>query len=150
MITRFRFLSFFVLLVSLCSLDAFALISVGNLAKDAAKEKYGITMHARSNGEAGILVWIKFKKKGILDNLTYAELHMTGSDGKHRISARLEPHPVVTQQPIDVVSLAFSASKDELKNCSFFLVCYGSEEGDIGYFLPVKDFLDLENPVTEK
>jgi hypothetical protein len=29
-------------------------------------------------------------------------------------------------------------------------VCYGSNEGDVGYYLKLKDFLDLKGPVTEK
>ena len=34
--------------------------------------------------------------------------------------------------------------------CSFLVVCYGSNEGDVGYYLKVKDFLDVKNSVTQK
>jgi hypothetical protein len=30
------------------------------------------------------------------------------------------------------------------------VVCYGSNEGDVGYYLNVKDFLDVKKPVTEE
>jgi hypothetical protein len=46
--------------------------------------------------------------------------------------------------------VAFSADPSQLAQCSFLAVCYGSNEGDVGYYLRVKDFLDLGNPVTEK
>ena len=47
-------------------------------------------------------------------------------------------------------TVAFSADADQLGQCSFLVVCYGSNEGDVGYYLKLKDFLDPENPVTEK
>ena len=40
-------------------------ISVGILTKKKAKEKYGITMHARKNGDDGIKVWLEFKKRRV-------------------------------------------------------------------------------------
>ncbi len=132
------------------SSPSFAMISVGVLTKEAAKDKYGITMHAMKNGEAGIKVWLTFKKRGWLEKFTYAELHMKDDRGKHLISAVLQPHPVHYRQPEDITMVAFSANADQLAHCSFLVVCYGSNEGDVGYYLNVKDFLDLKSPVTEK
>jgi len=43
---------------------SFGEISVGVLTEETAKEKYGITMHARKNGDAGIKVWLEFKQAG--------------------------------------------------------------------------------------
>lgn len=126
-----------------------AMISIGVLTKDKAKEKYGITMHARKNGDAGIKVWIEFKKEGWLKRFTYAELRVETTQGKHIVSAQLRPNLVHHSQPNDVTSVAFSADPNQLSQCSFLVVCYGSNEGDVGYYLRVKDFLDLKNPVTE-
>ena len=126
-----------------------AMISVGVLNKEKAKEKYGITMHARNNGAAGIQVWLEFKKEGWLEKFTYAEFQMTDADGKHLVSAKLQPNPVRHGQPTDITTGAFSADAKQLSKCSFLVVCYGSNEGDVGYYLNVKDFLDLANPVTE-
>lgn len=138
----------FTLLANQC----FALISIGDLTKEKAKakEKYGITMHARKNGDAGIKVWLEFKKEGWLEKFTYAELRMVDSEGKHLISAQLQPNPVHHRQPKEITTVAFSVDADQLEQCSFLLVCYNSNEGDVGYFLKAKDFLDLKNPVTEK
>ncbi len=129
---------------------ASAEISVGVLTKEKAKEKYGITMHARKNGDAGIKVWLKFKKEGWLEKFTYAELRMTDSKGKHLLSAKLQPNAVHHRQSPDVTTVYFSAEPEQLKHCSFLVVCYQSNEGDVGYYLNLKDFLDMENPVTEK
>lgn len=129
---------------------AFGMISVGDLNKETAKEKYGITMHARKNGDAGMKVWLEFKKEGWLEKFTYAELRMVDARGKHLVSAQLQPNPVHHRQPKDITSVAFSADVEQLSQCSFLVVCYGSKEGDVGYYLKVKDFLDLKNPVTEK
>ena len=142
-------------LLSLCvftliASPSFGMISVGFLTKESAKEKYGITMHARRNGDAGIKVWLEFKKEGWLEKFTYAELRMEDVRGKHLISARLQPNPVHHRQSKDITTVAFSADADRLEQCSFLVVCYGSNEGDVGYYLKVKDFLDLKNPVTEK
>jgi hypothetical protein len=71
--------------------SSFAMISVGTLTKEKAKDKYGITMHARKNGDAGIKVWIEFKKEGWLDKFTYAELRMASAKGDHIVSAQLQP-----------------------------------------------------------
>ena len=127
-----------------------AMISVGILAKEKAKEKYGITMHARKNGDAGIKIWLEFKKEGWLEKFTYAELRIDDLQGKHQISAQLKPDPVHHRQPPDITTVAFSAQVEQLPRCSFLVVCYGSNEGDVGYYLKVKDFLDLKNPITEE
>ena len=142
-------------LLSMCvitsiAIPCFGMISVGVLTKEKAKAKYGITMHARKNGDAGIKVWLQFKKEGWLEKFTYAELRMENDRGKHLISARLQPNPVHHRQSKDVTTIAFSADANQLAQCSFFVVCYNSNEGDVGYYLKVKDFLDLKNPVTEK
>jgi hypothetical protein len=126
------------------------MISVGVLTKEKAKEKYGITMHARKNGDAGIMVWLEFKQQGWLEKFTYAQLRMEDAAGKHMISALLQPGPVKYRQPEDITTVAFSASPEQLSRCSFFVVCMGSNEGDTGYYLKVKDYLDLKNPITEK
>ena len=125
------------------------MISVGVLTKARAKDKYGITMHARKNGDAGIKVWLEFKKEGWLEKFTYAELRMENADGKHLLSAQLQPNPVHHRQVEDLTTVAFSADADQLKQCIFLVVCYGSNEGDVGYYLKVKDFLDLADLVTE-
>ena len=126
------------------------MISVGVLTKETAKEKYGITMHARQNGDAGIKVWLEFKQQGWLEKFTYAELRLSDAKGNQLLSAQLQPNPVHHRQPADVTTVAFSAEADQLSRCSFLVVCYGSNEGDVGYYLNLKDFLDLESPVTEK
>jgi len=142
-------------LLSICvflviSSRSFGEISVGVLTKDAAKDKYGITMHASKNGDAGIKVWLEFKKEGWLEKFTYAELRIEDDRGKHLISAMLQPNPVHHRQPKAITTVAFSANADQLAHCSFLVVCYGSNEGDVGYYLKLQDFLDLKNPVTEK
>ncbi|HEY4261853.1 MAG TPA: hypothetical protein VGM98_16905 [Schlesneria sp.] len=136
----------FTLLANQC----LAMISIGVLTKEKAKEKYGITMHARKNGDAGIKVWLEFKKEGWLEKFTYAELRMVDSEGKHLISAQLRPNPVHHRQPEEITTVAFSVDADQLEKCSFLVVCYNSNEGDVGYVLKAKDFLDLKDPVTEK
>ena len=129
---------------------SFGEISVGDLTKEKAKDKYGIAMRARKNGDAGIKVWLEFKKQGWLEKFTYAELRVEEAKGKHLISAQLKPNPVHHRQPKDVTTVSFSAQADQLSKCSFLVVCYGSNEGDVGYYLRVKDFLDLKNPATEE
>ncbi|MBS0267240.1 MAG: hypothetical protein JSS02_35275 [Planctomycetes bacterium] len=136
--------------VAITARACFAEISVGSLNKAQAKDKYGITMHARKNGDAGIKVWLEFKKQGWLEKFTYAELRMTDEKGQRLISAMLQPNPIHHRQPADVTTVAFSADPSQLARCHFLVVCYGSNEGDVGYTLAVKDFLDLKNPVTEK
>jgi hypothetical protein len=119
-----------------------AMISVGNLSPEQARE-LGIEMKSRGNGDAGVKVWIEFKKEGFLKAFTYAELRMADAEGKHLVSARLEPNPVVHGQPEDLVSVAFSADPSQLAKCSFLVVAYGSSRGDVGYYLKVSDFLGL-------
>jgi hypothetical protein len=127
----------------LASLPCLAMISVGSLSKAQAAE-LGITMKHRPNGDAGVMVWLEFKKQGFLEAFTYAELRMNDAKGKHLLSAMLQPRPVVHDQPPAIVSVAFSADPAQLKHCAFMIVAYGSSRGDVGYVLNVKDFLDLE------
>ncbi len=127
-----------------------AMISVGFLTKEKAKEKYGITMHAHADGEAGIKVWLDFKKEGWLEKLTYVQLRFEDTEGKPLITAPLHAGPVDRSQPDGMWRVAFSAKPEQLSRCSFLVVCYNSNEGDVGYYLKVKDFLDLKNPITEE
>ena len=138
------------ILCSLIASPSLGMISVGVLSKEKAHKKYGITMHARKNGDAGIKVWLAFKQEGWLEKFTYAELRMEDAKGKHLLSAQLRPNPVHHRQAKDITTVAFSVDPDHLGRCSFLVVCYGSNEGDVGYYLKLKDFLDLKNPVTEK
>jgi hypothetical protein len=147
---RFRIAFLSICVVALFAGPSFGMISVGEMTKEKAKDKYGITMHARKNGDAGIKVWLEFKQLGWLAKFTYAELRVEDARGKHLLSARLQPNPHHHRQPEDVTTVAFSAAPDELERCSFLVVCYGSSEGNVGYVLKVKDFLDAENPVTEE
>ncbi|MFT5497309.1 MAG: hypothetical protein ACI9TH_002715 [Kiritimatiellia bacterium] len=62
------------LLILALSIKAFAMISVRTLNKTQAQE-LGITMKQRSNGDAGVKVWLEFKKEGFLEKLTYAEMY---------------------------------------------------------------------------
>ena len=128
------------LLLSIVTSPCFAMISVGELSKDEAKE-LGITMKHRKNGDAGVKVWLEFKKEGFLEKFTYCELRMVDATGDHVVSAMLQPNPVNRHQPTDVVSIAFSADPAQLERCAFLLVAYGSTKGDVGYMLHVKDFL---------
>jgi hypothetical protein len=152
MITPPRFRIAFVSICAVASVasPSFGMISVGELTKEQAKDRYGITMHARKNGDAGIKVWLEFKREGWLKDFTYAELRMEDARGKHLLSAHLQPKPHHHRQPEGVTTVAFSAAADELERCSFLVVCYGSNEGDVGYVLRVKDFIDVEKPVTEE
>lgn len=147
---RFSAILLGLLLVAGISSVCLAMIDVGPLTKVKAKEKYGITMHARQNGDAGIKVWLEFKKSGWLAKFTYAELQMTDENGKHLLSARLEPNPIHHKQADDLTTVSFSADASQLPRCRFLVVCYGSNEGDVGYTLDVKDFLDISNPITER
>ena len=140
--TIFTIAVWFVLLAVAPS-PCFAMISVGHLSKEQAAE-LGITMKHRTNGDAGVMVWLEFKKEGFLEAFTYVELQVTDAKGKHLVSARLQPHPVVYGQPKEIVSVAFSADPAQLENCAFMIVAYGSSRGDVGYVLKVKDFLDLK------
>lgn len=130
------------LLVLLFPPPVHALISIGPLSKEEAKEK-GIVMKSRPDGYAGIKVWLEFTGDGFLKDFTYVDLQVHDDDGGHQFSARLQPHPVVHGQPDDVVAVSFSAQPDKLKSCSFLVVAYGSKLGDVGYELSVAKFLDL-------
>lgn len=130
------------------ALPCAAEIKVGTLTKSVAKEKYGITMHAEKNGDAGIKVWLQFKKTGWLEKFTYAELIVDDEQGRHMVTARLQPNPQDQGQPADVTTIAFSARQSDLDRCKFLVVCYNSNEGDAGYYLNVKDFIDVNDPVA--
>lgn len=136
-----RFTSCAAILLFVVSSQCFAMISVGTLSKEQARE-YGITMHHRKNGDAGVKVWLEFKKVGFLDKFSYCELRMNDLKGKHLVSAKLQPHPVTHGQSDEIISVAFSASPAQLENCAFMIVAYGSINGDVGYLLNVKDFLN--------
>ena len=125
------------------AISSSAMISVGDLSKDQAKAM-GIVMKSRKNGDAGVQVWLEFKREGILKHFTYAELQVEDEKGKHLISAMLRVNPVIHGQPAELVSVAFSAEPEQLKNCSFRVVAYGSSAGDVGYDLKVSEFLELE------
>lgn len=116
----------------------------GVLTKDAAQKQYGITMHGRKSGGGRITVWIEFKRTGWLEEFTYAELRMDDQNGTQLLSALLQPTPMYSGQAKDLTTVAFSATPEQLAQCSFFVMCYGSNEGDVGYVLKIKDFLDLK------
>ena len=69
------------------------MISVRALKKEEAKENYGITMHARRNGYAGIKVRLEFNRNGRLENFTCAELRMEDARGRQVFSTQLRPAP---------------------------------------------------------
>jgi hypothetical protein len=127
--------------------SSFAEIFVGTLTKEKAKEKYGITMHSRKNGDAGIKVWVEFKREGWLEKFTYTELRMSNAKGGHLVSAKLQPNPVHHRQPKNVTTVAFPVALEQLSQCSFLVVCYGGNEGEFGYCLNGKDFLDVSNSI---
>jgi hypothetical protein len=135
----------FALLV-LGAIPCLAMIDVGHLSREEAA-KLGITMKQRPDGDAGVRVWLEFKLEGFLEKFTYAELRVENASGKHLVSARLEPHPVVHGQSKDLLSVAFSADPSQLAQCSFMIVAYGSSRGDVGYVLKVKEFLDLDGVI---
>jgi len=126
-----------------------AMITISVLTKEQAKQKFGITMHARQNGDAGIKVWIEFKEEGLPDKYTYSELRLTDAQGKQLLSAKLQPNAVHHRQTPGKTTVYFSASPDQLKNYNILVVCY-QDHGGTGYQLNLKDFLDMENPVTEE
>jgi hypothetical protein len=123
--------------------ECFGEIMVGKFTKTQAKE-LGIVMKHRSNGDAGIKVWLEFRKEGVLEGFTYCELRMTDEEGKHQVSTRIQPHPVIHGQPKELLSVAFSADQSKLEHCSFLIVSYGKGFGGVGHQLQVKDFIDLE------
>ncbi len=133
-----------VLLLLITAHPCFALIDVGYLTREKASE-FGIQVRQRPNGDAGVMVWVEFRKKGFLEAFTYAEFQMTDAKGRHLVSTRIQPHPVEPGQPNDLLTVAFSAQPDQLQHCSILLVAYGSRLGDVGYIIRPRDFLD---PVT--
>jgi hypothetical protein len=66
------------------------------------------------------------------------------------ISAMLQPTPIYHQQAEDLTTVSFSVDANQLSRCRFWVVCYGSNEGDVGYTLDLKDYLDMKNPITER
>jgi hypothetical protein len=112
---RFLVMLFVILFVAVTSGVCLAMIEVGSLTKVTAKEKYGITMHARQNGEAGIKVW--------LEKFTYAQLEMADENDEHMISAMLQPTPIYHQQAEDLTTVSFSADASQLSRCRFGGVC---------------------------
>lgn len=130
-----------VLLLLIAAHPCFALIDVGYLTREKASE-FGIQVRQRPNGDAGVLIWVEFRKKGFLEAFTYAEFQMTDAKGRHLVSTRIQPHPVVAGQPSDLLTVAFSAQPDQLQHCSILLVAYGSRLGDVGYIIRPRDFLD--------
>jgi hypothetical protein len=66
------------------------------------------------------------------------------------LSTRLNPTPIKLNQPADVITASFSVAPEHLSQCSFLVVCYSKRKGVFGYYLKVKDFLDLDNPITEE
>ncbi len=114
------------------------------LTKEAAQEKIGITMHGRKIGGERITVWIEFKRTGSLEKFTYAELRMDDQNGKQVLSALLQPTPIYNRQAKDLTTVAFSATPERLAQCSFLVMCNENSDGDEGYVLKIKDFLDLK------
>lgn len=139
---KVRVPSILLFLSLLMTVPGFALIAIGPLDKDKAA-KQGIIMKARKNGDAGVKVWVEFKEEGILKGFRYAKLLIQDQNGKHRVSARLSVGPTNRDQNSKMVSAAFSAAPDQLKNCTFRLVAYGGGRGGVGYDLKVTDFIDL-------
>ena len=131
-----------VVLLVVTPIPSNAMISVGDLTKEQAAE-LGITMKSRKNGDAGVMVWLEFRKEGLLKGFSYCELRMKDAEGKHLVSAMLQPRPVVYGKPADIVSVAFSVAPSQLGNCTFMVVAYGSTRGDVGYRLNVADFIDI-------
>ena len=115
-------------------------IVLQRLSPEQAKEM-GITMKFRPNGDAGVMAWLEFRKQGVLESFSYAELRMEDAQRRHLLSAMLRPRQVTRDQSPEITSVAFSARASQLELCSFLVVTYGSRPGDIGYILQVSDFL---------
>ena len=121
--------------------SASAEIVVQTLTKETAK-KLGITMHFKE-GKDSVKVWLDFKEEGALKNFSHAELRMKDAKGNFLLSAMLKPHPVYHGQLDDLVTVAFTAKKEQLAHCSFMVVAYAALGGE-GYTLKVSDFLDAK------
>lgn len=119
----------------------FAEISVEHPTR-AEAAGLGFTMKQAPDGEAGVKVWLEFRKVGVLEKFTYAEMRLETPAGSNLVSARLQPHPVAAGQARELVSVAFSAEPSQLVNCAFLVVAHGSR-GQVGYLLRVKDLLGL-------
>ena len=104
----------------------------------------------RGGGDEGGEGGVECKKKGGCEKCAYGELQMTDENGKHWIAAMLNPNPIHLGQAEDVTTVAVSADASQLPRCRFLVVCYGSNEGDVGYTLDVRDFLDIKDPITER
>ena len=129
-------------LVVICS-TASAEILLENVSKDRAKE-LGIVMKSKPNGNGGLMVWLEFKEKGAFGKFSYAEVRIGASDTKDQLSAMLKVAPVDKGQPDDVLSVAFSAARPLLENCSFWVVAYEEPMSGVGYILSVSEFIDLK------
>ena len=66
---------------------AFALTEIANVSKETADEM-GIAMKTRKNGDAGNMVWLEFKKEGVLKKFSFAQIRMSKEDGSHLFSAQ--------------------------------------------------------------
>lgn len=119
-----------------------AMISVKTVTKEQAKGDLGITMHAAKKGDAGIKVWIQFAKDDLPEKFAYAELKIEDAAGNHLLSAQLEPNPANHRRPKNATTVAFSIAANQLRRCSFFVVCSDGNRGHSGYILRVTDFLE--------
>lgn len=115
-----------------------AMISIENVSTNRAKA-LGVTLRARTNGEAGVKVWLEYKTEGELMNVTYVEVRI--GDGANQImSAQLR----VANPGPGKASVDFSAFPKYLPVSSVMIVVYHGPRGDVGYNFQIKDFLDLE------
>ena len=131
-------ISVLTLLLFAASSQCFAMISVGVISPERAKE-LGVTFRSHTNGAAGIQVWLEFKAEGKLQKITYVELQI--GEGENRImSAAL---PVSYSTPGKGV-VSFSAYPAYLSKSTLMIVVYGGPKGDVGYQFKVKDFIELE------
>ena len=131
-----------VLTLLLCAVpsQSFALIGIGYVSKERAKE-LGVTFRTHTNGAAGIQVWLEFKTEGELKKITYIELQI-GEAERPDLSVSL---PVSYSTPGKGV-VSFSAYPAYLSKSTLRIVVYGGPKGDVGYLFKVKDFIDLEKP----
>ena len=118
----------------------FALISVGDVSRERAKE-LGVAIRTEKNGVAGVKVWLEFESEGELKKMTYVELQI--GDGENRImSAPLR----VTNPGPGRVAVNFSAYPAYLSRCILMIVVYGGPKGDVGYRFKMKDFIEVKKP----
>lgn len=119
----------------------YGLISVGELTK-AKAEEMGIVMKQRPNGDAGVKVWIEFRREGFMKDLSYCEMRLEDGEGVHVISARLEPNAGVHGLEEGVESFSFSVDPGKLERCSFFVVAQPGIRTATGYYLRVANFFE--------